>query len=141
MMLLIEIIKSFAFSVNLSSAFSFVKKYWRELLILGLLVGFWIHSATQKSQMAQVYEDLVEAQQAELKQIEKINKEEIARREETIAKFQEQLDEEFARHQKEIDVLKKQKSKRVGEVVRDRNEKPEKVAEAITNIYGFEYVE
>lgn len=91
--------------------------------------------------MAQVYEDLVEAQQAELKQIEKINKEEIARREETIAKFQEQLDEEFARHQKEIDVLKKQKSKRVGEVVRDRNEKPEKVAEAITNIYGFEYVE
>ena len=140
-MLLIEIIKSFAFSVNLSSAFSFVKKYWRELLILGLLVGFWFYSATQKSQMAQVYEDLVEAQQAELKQIEKINKEEIARREETIAKFQEQLDEEFARHQKEIDVLKKQKSKRVGEVVRDRNEKPEKVAEAITNIYGFEYVE
>lgn len=91
--------------------------------------------------MAQVYEDLVEAQQAELKQIEKINKEEIAKREETIAKFQKQLDEEFARHQKEIDVLKKQKSKRVDEVIKDRNQKPEKVADAIINIYGFEYVE
>lgn len=140
-MMLLQIIKNAILSINLDSVFSFIKSYWRELVIIALLVSFWVYSSTQKSYMAQVYDDLVKAQQAELKEIENINKEEIAKRDEAIAKFQKQLDEEFIRHQKELDLLKKQKSKRVGEVIKDRNQRPEKVAEAITNIYGFDYVE
>ena len=137
----LQILQNLVVGVDLKTIFSFLKKYWREILILGLIVGFWFHSANQKSYMAQVYEDLVEAQNAEMKEIEKINKEEIAKRDETIRKFQKQLDDEAVRHQKEIDALNAQKTKRTKELVKQRTDEPEKIINAITNIYGFEYVE
>jgi ABC-type uncharacterized transport system substrate-binding protein len=137
----LQILQNLVVGVDLKTIFSFLKKYWREILILGLIVGFWVHSANQKSYMAQVYDDLVEAQNAEMKEIEKINKEEIAKRDETIRKFQKQLDDEAVRHQKEIDALNAQKSKRTKELAKQRTDEPEKIINAITNIYGFEYVE
>ena len=137
----IQILQNLVVGVDLKTIFSFLKKYWREILILGLIVGFWFHSANQKSYMAQVYDDLVEAQNAEMKEIEKINKEEIAKRDETIRKFQKQLDDEAVRYQKEIDTLNAQKSKRTKELAKQRTDEPEKIINAITNIYGFEYVE
>lgn len=137
----LQILQNLVVGVDLKTIFSFLKKYWREILILGLIVGFWFHSANQKSYMAQVYDDLVEAQNAEMKEIEKINKEEIAKRDETIRKFQKQLDDEAARYQKEIDALNVLKSKRTKELTKQRTDEPEKIINAITNIYGFEYVE
>jgi hypothetical protein len=137
----LQILQNLVVGVDLKTIFSFLKKYWREFLILGLIVGFWFHSANQKSYMAQVYDDLVEAQNAEMKEIEKINKEEIAKRDETIRKFQKQLDDEAVRYQKEIDALNAQKTKRTKELVKQRTDEPEKIINAITNIYGFEYVE
>jgi hypothetical protein len=137
----LQILQNLVVGVDLKTIFSFLKKYWREILILGLIVGFWFHSANQKSYMAQVYDDLVEAQNAEMKEIEKINKEEIAKRDETIRKFQKQLDDEAVRYQKEIDALNAQKTKRTKELVKQRTDEPEKIINAITNIYGFEYVE
>lgn len=137
----LQILQNLVVGVDLKTIFSFLKKYWREILILGLIVGFWFHSANQKSYMAQVYDDLVEAQNAEMKEIEKINKEEIAKRDETIRKFQKQLDDEAARYQKEIDALNILKSKRTKELAKQRTDEPEKIINAITNIYGFEYVE
>ena len=141
----LQILQNLVVGVDLKTIFSFLKKYWREILILililGLIIGFWFHSANQKSYMAQVYEDLVEAQNAEMKEIEKINKEEIAKRDETIRKFQKQLDDEAVRYQKEIDALNVQKTKRTKELVKQRTDEPEKIINAITNIYGFEYVE
>lgn len=137
----LQILQNLVVGVDLKTIFSFLKKYWREILILGLIIGFWFHSANQKSAMAQVYDDLVEAQNAEMKEIEKINKEEIAKRDETIRKFQKQLDDEAVRYQKEIDALNAQKTKRTKELVKQRTDEPEKIINAITNIYGFEYVE
>ena len=137
----LQILQNLVVGVDLKTIFSFLKKYWREILILGLIIGFWFHSANQKSYMAQVYDDLVEAQNAEMKEIEKINKEEIAKRDETIRKFQKQLDDEAVRYQKEIDALNAQKSKRTKELAKQRTDEPEKIINAITNIYGFEYVE
>jgi hypothetical protein len=137
----LQILQNLVVGVDLKTIFSFLKRYWREILILGLIIGFWFHSANQKSYMAQVYDDLVEAQNAEMKEIEKINKEEIAKRDETIRKFQKQLDDEAVRYQKEIDALNAQKSKRTKELVKQRTDEPEKIINAITNIYGFEYVE
>ena len=137
----IQILQNLVVGVDLKTIFSFLKKYWREILILGLIIGFWFHSANQKSYMAQVYDDLVEAQNAEMKEIEKINKEEIAKRDETIRKFQKRLDDEAVRYQKEIDALNVLKSKRTKELAKQRTDEPEKIINAITNIYGFEYVE
>jgi hypothetical protein len=116
-------------------------KYWRELLIIGLIIGFSIAIKNQRSYNNEMYQELIKIQGQEIEKIAEVHKQELKEREEAIARYQAQITKIEKDYQKKLKDLSKKKDKRVKEIVKKRTDKPEEVASIITNTFGFEHVE
>lgn len=133
----VQLLKKFDFA----SFLSLVYKYWRELLIIGLIIGFSIAIKNQRSYNNEMYQELIKIQGEEIDKLQEVHKEEIKKREEAIAKYQAQITKIEKDYQKKLKDLSTKKDKRVKEIVKKRTDKPEEVASIITNTFGFEHVE
>jgi len=133
----VQLLKKFDFKYFLG----LIIRYWRELLIIGLIIGFSIAIKNQRSYNNEMYQELIKIQGEEIDKLQEVHKEEIKKREEAIVKYQAQITKIEKDYQKKLKDLSKKKDKRVKEIVKKRTDKPEEVASMITNTFGFEHVE
>ncbi len=133
----VQLLKKFDFVAFVK----FVAQYWREILIIALIVGYSIALKNQKSYSNEMYQDLIKIQGEEIDKLNEVHKEELKKREEAIAKYQAQVDKIEKDYQKKIKDLSKKKDKRVKEIIKKRTDNPKEVANIITNTFGFEHVE
>ncbi len=133
----VQLLKKF----DLVAFVKFVAHYWRELLIIALIISFSIALKNQKSYNNEMYQELIKIQGEEIEKLNEVHKEELKKREEAIAKYQAQISKIEKDYQKKLKDLSKKKDKRVKEIIKKRTDNPKEVADLITNTFGFEHVE
>ena len=74
----VQLLKKFDFKYFLD----LIIRYWRELLIIGLIIGFSIAIKNQRSYNNEMYQELIKIQGEEIDKLQEVHKEEIKKREE-----------------------------------------------------------
>ena len=119
---------------------SFLAKNWQGVGLVIMLVLFFVtkndYAALKKSKdvMSQSYEE-------QLSLIKELHQEEINRRDDVIASYEQLVEKLKEEHLQDLEDLAEEKEKEVEESIKDFEEQPEKLAQEIEDLFGFKYVE
>ena len=117
-----------------------IKKYWKEILLVLLLVGFMLKSKYEANQMRLAHKVVEQALQNEINNLKQIHSREIEQREVALEEYKERiriLEEDYNEAQEEIARLREKQKE---EFVIDFSQDKDALAQAIIARYGFTYV-
>lgn len=117
-----------------------IKKYWKEILLVLLLVGLVLKSKHEANQMRLAHEVVEQALQSEINNLKQIHSREIEQREVALEEYKERiriLEEDYNEAQEEIARLREKQKE---EFVIDFSQDKDALAQAIIARYGFTYV-
>lgn len=117
-----------------------IKKYWKEILLVLLLVGLVLKSKHEANQMRLAHEVVEQALQNEINNLKQIHSREIEQREVALEEYKERiriLEEDYNEAQEEIARLREKQKE---EFVIDFSQDKDALAQAIIARYGFTYV-
>ena len=118
----------------------FIKKHWKEILLILLLVGFVLRSKHEANQLRLAHSATEAALQEEIEMLKSIHADEIEQREKALKEYKERLkilEREYEEAQQEIIRLRQEQKE---EYIRDFSQDKDALAEAIMIRYGFTYV-
>jgi len=131
-------------NINFGEAFkslgAFITKNWQALGLVIMVILFFVtkndYGALKKSMevMNNSYEEQIAALQL-------LHEEELKKREDAIANYEEELEDLTQRFNDELEDLRRTKEEDVEEYMRDFAVQPEKLALEIEEQFGFTYVE
>lgn len=119
---------------------NFLKKYWKVILLVLLLVGLVLKSKHEANQMRLAHEVVEQALQNEINSLKQIHSREIEQREVALEEYKERikiLEEDYNEAQEEIARLREKQKE---EFVIDFSQDKDALAQAIIARYGFTYV-
>jgi TolA-binding protein len=120
--------------------YNHIKKYWKEILLVLLLVGLVLKSKHEANQMRLAHEVVEQALQNEINNLKQIHSREIEQREVALEEYKERikiLEEDYNEAQEEIARLREKQKE---EFVIDFSQDKDALAQAIIARYGFTYV-
>lgn len=126
--------------MNRSNSIKIIKKYWKEILLVLLLVGLVLKSKHEANQMRLAHEVVEQALQNEINNLKQIHSREIEQREVALEEYKERikiLEEDYNEAQEEIARLREKQKE---EFVIDFSQDKDALAQAIIARYGFTYV-
>ena len=118
----------------------FIKKHWKEILLILLLVGFVLRSKHEANQVRLAHSATEAALQEEIEMLKSIHADEIEQREKALEEYKESmrvLAEEYRRALEEISRLRSEQKE---QYIEDFSQDKDALAEAIMIRYGFTYV-
>ena len=124
-----------------SQILDYIKKNWKELLIVALLAFFYIKG---RMDYASLYNMHIETTQTYEKRIEDLNKaheERIRKKDEAIEQYIQRVEDirnEYDSQKKEIKTSKRERKEEIQQILL---EKPEELINDIESKFGFKYVE
>ena len=127
--------------MNVATVLQFVKKNWKEILIVICLLLVMGKMRYDYGQLESAYITTQESLQNQIEGLQEIHKRELEKREEALREYEEQLDEIKKRHEMDKDELDGLKRKKQKEFVKDFVDDPRALIEEIESIFGFDYVE
>ncbi len=119
---------------------SFIAKNWQTIALILVIILFFVtkndYAALKKSMnvMSESYEE-------QLMLIQTLHEEELTRRDDAIASYEELIYEINDRHSKNLEDILRKKDKDIEENIADFVENPSRLAIEINELFGFEYVE
>jgi SMC interacting uncharacterized protein involved in chromosome segregation len=117
-----------------------VRKYWKEALIVVLVITVGVSVFVDDGSIQDALDLALERHSEELETLTRLHEEELAKKEAALENYENQIKQLEQDYQKQISQLEKEISKRQREVRDLRANKPEALAEVITEKFGFEYV-
>jgi len=127
--------------MNVATILQFAKKYWKEILIVICLLLVIGKMRYDYNQLESAYVTTQESLQNQIAGLQEIHKKELAKREQALQEYEQQLndiEERYEMNQEELVTLKAQKKKKY---VKKFLEEPEVIVTEIEALFGFEYVE
>ena len=127
--------------MNVVTILQFAKKNWKEILIVICLLLVIGKMRYDYSQLESAYVTTQESLQNQIAGLQEIHKKELAKREQALQEYEQQLndiEERYEMNQEELVTLKAQKKKKY---VKKFLEEPEVIVTEIEALFGFEYVE
>ena len=124
-----------------SQILDYIKKNWKELLIVALLAFFYIKG---RMDYASLYNMHIETTQTYEKRIEDLNKaheERIRKKDEAIEQYIQRVEDirnDYDSQKKEIKTNKRERKEEIQQIL---IEKPEELINDIESKFGFKYVE
>ena len=119
---------------------SFLKNYWREVIIAFLFCFLWMKSQRDQDLLKQAYDASVISLQEQVDGLQDIHKTELQLRDEALEKYQNDLYELQEKYDAAVEIL-------IEELVKEKNDYVEKfdtdqnaLVGKIEEIYGFNYV-
>tara|TARA_R100000805_G_C3588805_1_gene91089 strand:- start:361 stop:762 length:402 start_codon:yes stop_codon:yes gene_type:complete len=119
---------------------SFLKDYWREVLIAFLFCLMWVKSKQDQRQIKEAYSVSVESLEEQIRGLQGLHKTELELRDEAIEKYQKDLDKLEKEYQKAVEDLEEEKNKNRDKYVENFSGDPDMLVEKIQDNYGFTYV-
>jgi TolA-binding protein len=117
-----------------------IKKYWKEIFLVALLVGFVLKSKHEANLVRLAHTATEQALQNEIEMLKSIHADEIEQREKALEEYKESmrvLTEEYERALEEISRLRSEQKE---QYIEDFSQDKDALAEAIMIRYGFTYV-
>ena len=127
--------------MNVVTILQFAKKNWKEILIVICLLLVIGKMRYDYNQLESAYITTQESLQNQIAGLQEIHKKELAKREQALQEYEQQLndiEERYEMNQEELVTLKAQKKKKY---VKKFLEEPEVIVTEIEALFGFEYVE
>ena len=125
----------------LNTVFGFLKKNWKEtLIVLGLL------SVVGKMRMdymhlEEMHETMRTSLQEQIAGLQDIHDEELRRRDAALRMYKEELEKIEKQYEKDLIVIEKDRQDRYEKYLHEFIEDPDQLAADIYSLFGFEYVE
>ena len=123
-----------------SSALSFTKKYWKELLIFFCVLAFFTKMRGDYSSLVATFESATESHQEQMDKVKDIHEQELLARDELIDRYSERLVELELKHSGDKEELLKEYAKKRKAYVIAFGENGEGLKKDIENYLGIEYV-
>jgi len=123
-----------------SSALSFTKKYWKELLIFFCVLAFFAKMRGDYSSLVATFESATESHQEQMDKVKDIHEQELLARDELIDRYSERLVELELKHSGDKEELLKEYAKKRKAYVIAFGENGEGLKKDIENYLGIEYV-
>ena len=127
--------------MNVATVLQFVKKNWKEILIVICLLLVIGKMRYDYRQLESAYITTQESLQNQIAGLQEIHKKELEEREKALREYEEQLVDIEKRYEMDKEELKELKNKKQKEFVKDFVEDPRALIEEIESIFGFDYVE
>ena len=125
----------------LNTVFGFLKKNWKEtLIVLGLL------SVVGKMRMdymhlEEMHETMRTSLQEQIAGLQDIHDEELRRRDAALRMYKEELEKIEKQYEKDLIVIEKDRQDKYEKYLHEFIEDPDQLAADIYSLFGFEYVE
>ena len=123
-----------------SSALSFAKKYWKELLLFFCVLAFFTKMRGDYSSLVATFESATESHQEQMDKVKEIHEQELLARDELIDRYSERLVELELKHSGDKEELLKEYAKKRKAYVIAFGENGEGLKKDIENYLGIEYV-
>jgi uncharacterized membrane protein len=127
--------------MNVATILQFAKKNWKEILIVICLLLVIGKMRYDYNQLESAYVTTQESLQNQIAGLQEIHKKELAKREQALQEYEQQLndiEERYEMNQEELVTLKAQKKKKY---IKKFSEEPEVIVTEIESLFGFKYVE
>ena len=123
-----------------SSALSFTKKYWKELLIFFCVLALFAKMRGDYSSLVATFESATESHQEQMDKVKDIHEQELLARDELVKRYSERLVELELEHSDDKVALLKEYTKRKEAYVVAFGENGEGLKKDLENYFGIEYV-
>ena len=123
-----------------SSALSFTKKYWKELLLFFCVLAFFTKMRGDYSSLVATFESATESHQEQMDKVKDIHEQELLARDELIERYSERLTELEIKHSDNKEALLEEYAKRKKAYVIAFGKNGEGIKKDIENYFGIEYV-
>ena len=127
--------------MNVATVLQFVKKNWKEILIVICLLLVMGKMRYDYGQLESAYITTQESLQNQIAGLQEIHKKELEKREEALREYEEQLADIEDRYEMDKEELEKLKNKKQKDFVKDFVDDPRALIEEIESIFGFDYAE
>ena len=118
-----------------------VRKYWREMLIVVMVIGISLAWSQDHKSLIKAYETTVDSYEKQMNDLNESYQRELERKEEALQDYQKKMEEIERNYSDFREQVETQKAERVVELTEIRHSNPEKLVEEIENAFGFEHVE
>ena len=123
-----------------SSALSFTKKYWKELLIFFCVLALFAKMRGDYSSLVATFESATESHQEQMDKVKDIHEQELLARDELVKRYSERLTELQLEHSDDKVALLKEYTKRKEAYVVAFGKNGEGLKKDLENYFGIEYV-
>ena len=123
-----------------SSALSFAKKYWKELLIFFCVLALFAKMRGDYSSLVATFESATESHQEQMDKVKEIHEQELIARDELIKRYSERLVDLELEHTEDKEALLEEYAKRKKAYVIAFGENGEGLKKDIEDYLGLEYV-
>ncbi len=125
----------------LNTVFGFLKKNWKEtLIILSLLFGMG-KMRLDYMRLEDMHETMRTSLQEQIAGLQDIHEEELRRRDAALRMYKEELQKIEKQYEKDLMIIEKDRQDRYEKYLHEFIDDPDQLAEDIYSLFGFEYVE
>jgi hypothetical protein len=124
----------------LNSAIPFLRKYWKETLIVLFASAFFLKMRYDYKQLELAYETTQESLTAQINGLKDIHAHELERRQQAFDDYKEQMAELEREYKKEKEVIIIEKERLIERHVEEFQADEQALIDAINSQFGFSYV-
>ena len=125
----------------LNTVFGFLKKNWKETLIVLGLLSVMGKMRMDYMHLEEMHETMRISLQEQIAGLQDIHEEELRRRDAALRMYKEELEKIEKQYEKDLIVIEKDRQDRYEKYLHEFIEDPDQLAADIYSLFGFEYVE
>lgn len=125
----------------LNTVFGFLKKNWKETLIVLGLLSVMGKMRLDYMHLEEMHESMRISLQEQIAGLQDIHEEELRRRDAALRMYKEELEKIEKQYEKDLIVIEKDRQDRYEKYLHEFIEDPDQLAADIYSLFGFEYVE
>lgn len=133
-------------SVVLNAVLSFLKKYWKETLLVILLFGTVAKSHLDYKRLEKAYETSQDSLKNQIVTLKELHADELSRRDDALKEYQDKIVQLEEQYEKQLQDLQEETGEQHDEIVEEIierkqfSENKEELAEKLQDAFGFAYV-
>jgi|TARA_Y100000034_G_C6719551_1_gene318293 hypothetical protein len=125
----------------ISTAFRFLKRNWKEVLIVACLLMVMGKMRADYNRLEEVHETMRTSLQDQITGLQEIHDEELRQRDAALRTYKEELEKLQRSYEVNLETIRSERDRKYQEYLHDFIKDPEQLAKDIEELFGFEYVE
>ena len=125
----------------ISIAFRFLKRNWKEVLIVACLLMVMGKMRADYNRLEEVHETMRTSLQDQITGLQEIHDEELRQRDAALRTYKEELEKLQRSYEVNLETIRSERDRKYQEYLHDFIKDPEQLAKDIEELFGFEYVE
>ena len=128
-------------SETISAVFAYVKRNWKELLIVVLLSFFYIKGRMDYNSLFKMHQETIAGYETRIEKLNEAHEERLRKKDEAIQQYIQRVEDIRNEYDSQKEQIKDRRETEKEEIEQILLEKPKELISDIESRFGFEYVE